>query len=136
MVQALEDAAGWSLDTLLEGDTVALAVVGAVGLALIGVGLVTWLKGQTVVSFVVWLVFVAAAAWVLLPPERVDALIEAEPTVVAQSVVWAVAAALAIGLVFAFRLAKPSSWWAQRRYSSDKYDQAVERHGWSRPRAR
>lgn len=132
----MEQAAGWSLDTLLEGDVVALSVVGSTALVLIVIGVVTWLKGQTVVSFSVWLIFIAAAVWVLLPPARIESMIDADPIVVAQSVAGAVAAALIVGFAFAFRLAKPSSWWAQRRYASDKYDQAVERHGWSRPRAR
>jgi hypothetical protein len=134
--EALEQAAGWSLDTLLEGDLVALSVVGSIALILIVIGVVTWLKGQTLVSFTIWLIFIVAAAWVLLPPARIESIIDADPIVVARSVAGAVLVALIIGFAFAFRLAKPSSWWAQRRYASDKYDQAVERHGWSRPRAR
>ena len=43
---------------------------------------------------------------------------------------------LAISLLGAVRLAKPSSWWAQRRYREEKYEKSVERHGWAKIKAR
>lgn len=136
LLEILEKPPGWGLDAIGDVDVVALVVIGSVALALFIIGLVTWLKGRKVVSVLVWLVFAGSAIWTLAPASWTESLLTAEPMEIANVVVAAVGGALLIGLLYAIRLAKPASWWAQRRYSSDKYDQAVERHGWSRPRAR
>ncbi len=46
------------------------------------------------------------------------------------------AAFLVISLLAAVRLAKSSSWWAQSRYRDEKFERYVERHGWSKIKAR
>jgi hypothetical protein len=43
---------------------------------------------------------------------------------------------LVISLLAAVRLAKSSSWWAQSRYRDEKYERSVERHGWTKIKAR
>lgn len=100
-----------------------------------------WLKGRRWAALIGWLGW-ALAMFVLFFPIR---LLEDEPTDVwlvenYDSVRTAASSTavvfLVISLVAAVRLAKPSSWWAQRRYREEKYQKSVQRHGWVKIKAR
>lgn len=130
----------WSIDALADGAWVAVAGMVVLGVAVLA-ALFAWLKGYRLIPVVTW---VASALGIVLLfvaqiqdaiPELADWLYENAATVLA--VVGSLVAASGLAdIVYAVRLAKPASWWAQRRYDSDKYDHAVDRHGWSRIRAR
>ena len=100
-----------------------------------------WLKERRWAAVIGWLGWVLAM-FVLFFPIR---LLEDEPTGVwlvenfrsVKTVASLTAVVfLAISLLVAVRLAKPSSWWAQRRYREEKYEKSVERHGWAKIKAR
>lgn len=100
-----------------------------------------WLKGRRWAAVIGWLGWVLAV-FVLFFPIR---LLEDEPTGVwlvenfrsVKTVASLTAVVfLVISLLAAVRLAKPSSWWAQRRYREQKYQKSVERHGWAKIKAR
>lgn len=97
-----------------------------------------WLKGHRWAGVIGWLGW-ALAILVSFFPTRLQAsatwLVENIDSVQTFAAFTAVGC-LAISLVPAVRLARPSSWWAQRRYRSEKYERSVERHGWARIKAR
>lgn len=130
------DAAGTSVIEMV-------ALYGAVGTVFVApfTSTVGWLKGHRWAAVIGWLGWVLAMLVLFFPIH----LLEDEP-----AWVWLIenlrsvqigasftaVAFLVISLVADFRLAKPSSWWAQRRYRSEKYERSVERHGWARIKAR
>lgn len=112
---------------------------------LVGVveGIISWLKGRKFTALLVWILLGALTILVLAPVSWTEGLLpgfenqlDADPELMRWGLIGAVALVLALGLLSSARLAKPSSWWAQRRYTSDKYDRAVERHGWAKLQAR
>lgn len=113
-----------------------LIMTGALAVVLLFAGLIAWLKGRKLSAVLIWLVFVVAVAWFLTPITWFANLVEVDEDTVSASVGIACGVAVVWGVLVDVRLAKPSSWWAQRLYTSEKYDRAVERHGWSRIRAR
>lgn len=112
-----------------------LIALGAASLGVLILSVVAWARGRKVVAALMWLLLVVLALLALLPTSSTDDL-ALDWSAVGIGLAIAVVVALVLGVVIAVRLAKPSSWWAQRRYESEKYDRSVERHGWSRIRAR
>lgn len=127
---------GAVLDAANEGDWVLVGSVGLVILLVIGLGLASWLKGRKALAILVWLLIGAGAALLLTPLSTIQDLIEASTSNLVWSLIGVAGAALLIGLFSAVRLARPPSWWAQRRYDNDRYAEAIERHQWTRPQAR
>lgn len=132
----------WSLDSLLGGELSVVIGVAVVAVSLL-VSLVAWLKGRRVFPIVVWLASLIALLLLLIPHSWFeDNLASVWEWLAANSeniTLWLEGAMVVGGImcvVGAVRLAKPSSWWAQRRYGGEKYSAAVERYGWSRVRAR
>lgn len=127
---------GAVLDAANEGDWVLVGSVGLVILLVIGLGLASWLKGRKALAILVWLLIGAGVALLLTPLSTIQDLIEASTSNLVWSLIGVAGAALLIGLFSAVRLARPPSWWAQRRYDNDRYAEAIERHQWTRPQAR
>lgn len=127
---------GAVLDAANEGDWVLVGTVVLVLLLGVGLGLASWLKGRKALAILVWMLVGAAAAILLMPLSTIQDLVEISGSNLVWSLVGIVAAALLIGFFSAVRLARPPSWWAQRRYDNDRYAEAIERHQWTRPQAR
>lgn len=127
---------GAVLDAANEGDWVLVGSVGFVILLAIGLGLASWLKGRKILAILVWLLVGVGVALLLLPLATIESLVETSASNLTWSLFGVVAAAMVIGLFSAVRLARPPSWWAQRRYDNDRYAKAIERHQWTRPQAR
>lgn len=117
-------------DWMVVGPVLAVLVIGLVG------GFVSWLKGRKFVAFVVWALLAFTAALLVVPLDTIQRLVEADSPTLNWSLIGMSVATMAIGLVSAIRLARPPSWWAQRRYDNDRYAEAIERHHWTRPQAR
>lgn len=124
------------IEAFNEGDLVLVGVV--VGLLMVGAiaGLISWLKGRRFAAVVVWVLLIASVAAALLPISIIESVVDADRATLSWGVVGVTGAALLIGAVAALRLARPPSWWAQRRYDNDRYARAIERHHWTRPQAR
>jgi len=138
--------AGWELlfsedagKSLIEMVAVYGAVVAVFAVPLTSTA--AWLKGHRWAAVIGWLGW-ALAMLVLFFPIR---LLEDQPAAdwlvenfdsVQTYVGFAAVGFLVNSLMAAIRLARPSSWWAQRRYRSEKYERAVERHGRARIKAR
>ena len=107
----------------------------AVGINVIA-SIAAWLKGHTTAVVLVWVVNAITLAWLFVPEsvERVLNDVVAAPTLVLMAT--ALLLALLLGTAAAIRLARPSSWWAQRRYRSEKYAESVDRYGFVRIKAR
>jgi hypothetical protein len=127
---------GAVLDAANDGDWILVGSVGFVILLAIGLGVASWLKGRKAVAVLVWLLIVVGAAVLLLPLSTVQGIVETSTSNIAWSLIGVAGAALLIGFFSAVRLARPPSWWAQRRYDNDRYAAAIERHQWTRPQAR
>jgi hypothetical protein len=127
---------GAVLDAANDGNWVLVGFVGLVILVAIGLGMASWLKGRKVVAILVWLLIAVGVAVLLLPVSTIQGIVETSPSNIAQALVGIAAAALVIGFISSLRLARPPSWWAQRRYDNDRYAKAIERHRWTRPQAR
>lgn len=127
---------GAVLDAANEGDWVLVGTVVLVLLLGVGLGLASWLKGRKALAILVWMLVGASAAILLMPLSTIQDLVEISGSNLVWSLVGIVAAALLIGFFSAVRLARPPSWWAQRRYDNDRYAEAIERHQWTRPQAR
>lgn len=127
---------GAVLDAANEGDWVLVGTVALVLLLGVGLGLASWLKGRKALAILVWMLVGASAAILLMPLSTIQDLVEISGSNLVWSLVGIVAAALLIGFFSAVRLARPPSWWAQRRYDNDRYAEAIERHQWTRPQAR
>ncbi len=127
---------GEAIGSFLGSDGFGWAIFGvAVGINVVA-SVAAWLKGHTTAVILVWVVNAITLAWLFVPEtvERVLSGVAAAPTVVLMST--ALLLALLLGLAAAIRLARPSSWWAQRRYRSEKYAEAVDRYGFARIKAR
>lgn len=135
MIQ-LRELSEWNLSGVLNADLTVQLVWAGIGAVTLIFGIVAWLKGRRIVAVFVWLTLVVAALRVLGLASWIDDLADEDAATVDQAIAGAVMFSALLGLIVGFRLAKPSSWWAQRRYSSDKYSRAVDRYGWSKPKAR
>ena len=132
VVAELGDAIG----AFLESNEFGWVVFGvAVGVNVVA-SIAAWLKGHTTAVVMVWIVNAITLTWLFLPDvvEQVLSDVVEAPTVVLMSA--ALLLALLLGTFAAVRLARPSSWWAQRRYRSEKYAEAVDRYGFTRIKAR
>ena len=127
---------GGILDAINDGDWVAAGSVVFVILLGIGFGLSSWLKGRKFVAVLVWLLIGVCVAVLVLPLATIQDLAEVDSSTLTWSVIGVAGAAILIGLFSAVRLARPPSWWAQRRYDNDRYAEAIERHQWTRPQAK
>ena len=136
MLGELDLLDGRVVDALTEGDwLVAGPVIGVLLLGLI-LGFVSWLKGRKLVAMLVWALLGTAVALMVTPIETVQELVSAESNELNYSLLGMFGVAVTFGLITAVRLARPPSWWAQRRYDNDRYAEAIERHHWTRPQAR
>ncbi len=127
---------GRVLDALNDGDWLFVVPV-LVVLVLGGVtGFVSWLKGRSLIALLVWTLLGTATALLVVPIETIQRMVDADSLTLNWSLIGMFSAAIAIGLISAIRLARPPSWWAQRRYDNDRYAEAIERHHWTRPQAR
>ena len=136
MLSELELLDGRVLDAINEGEwLVAGPVIAAVALALV-LGFVSWLKGRKLVAVLVWALLGLASALMMTPVATIQGIVSADSTELNYGLLAILVAAVTFGLVTAIRLARPPSWWAQRRYDNDRYAQAIERHQWTRPQAR
>lgn len=127
---------GAVLDAANDGDWLLVGCVAIVILLGIGLGLISWLKGRKALAALVWLLIGAGAAILVTPLTTIQDLLEISSSNLAWSLIGVIAAALVIGFFSTVRLARPPSWWAQRRYDNDRYAEAIERHRWTRPQAR
>jgi len=123
------------LDRLTDGGWVTALAAAMLSIGLVS-GLVTWLKGRKLLAVLVWvlLVGVTAALAALSFGVGVPATFDRSNLLSAMTITTAVG--LIVGVVGATRMARPSSWWAQRIYSNDQYAMSVERYGWSKVRPR
>ena len=136
MLGELDLLDGRVVDALSEGDwLVAGPVIGVLLLGLI-LGFVSWLKGRKLVAMLVWALLGTAVALMVTPIETVQQLVSADTDELNYSLLGMFGVAVTFGLITAVRLARPPSWWAQRRYDNDRYAEAIERHHWTRPQAR
>jgi hypothetical protein len=123
------------LDQLTDGGWVT-AVAAAMLSCGLACGLVTWLKGRKLLAVLVWVLLAGVtgslAAFSLGAVEPTAA----NKTTLTSVIAIATAVGLTAGVVGAIRLAKPSSWWAQRIYTNDQYTTSMERYGWSKVRPR
>lgn len=123
-------------DALRAGDwPIAGPILAALFVGLV-LGILSWLKGRKLAAILVWLLLGTAVALLALPLDTVQRLVTADPPTLNWSLLGIFVGAMAIGLIAAIRLARPPSWWAQRRYDNDRYAEAIERHQWTRPQAR
>lgn len=127
---------GGVLDAAVDGEWALVGSVAFVILLGIALGLASWLKGRRAVAILVWLLIGVCAVILLLPLSTIQDFFDTSTSTLTLSVIGIAAAALLVGFVSAVRLARPPSWWAQRRYDNDRYAQAIERHQWTRPQAR
>lgn len=114
-------------------------LVGSVGFVLVlglVLGFLSWLKGRKFVAFLVWLLLLGATLIITIPLETIQSLIETDSSSLHWALFGFAGASIGIGLITSIRLARPPSWWAQRRYDNDRYAEAIERHQWTRPQAR
>ena len=116
--------------------TVVLYLTGGLVLVLLVLGILSWMRGRKIGSVLIFLVLLVGAGWFLAPPSWFEGRLDVDEASVSLWLGIAVLVALMLGVFAMARLAKPSSWWAQRRYASEKYDRSVERYGWSRIKAR
>ncbi len=123
------------LDRMTDGGWVTALAAAMLSIGLVS-GLVTWLKGRKLLAVLVWvlLVGVTAALAALSFGVGVPATFDRSNLLSAMTITTAVG--LIVGVVGATRMARPSSWWAQRIYSNDQYAMSVERYGWSKVRPR
>ena len=123
------------LDRLSDGDWVTALAAAMLSIGLVS-GLVTWLKGRKFVAVLVWVLLagvtavLAALSFGIGVPATFDGLNFVSAMTITT------AGGLSAGVVGAIRLARPSSFWAQRIYSNDQYATSVERYGWSKVRPR
>ncbi len=127
---------GGVLDAVNDGDWVAAGSVALVILVGVTFGMTSWLKGRKFVAILVWLLIGSCAAVLVLPLSTIQDLVEMPSSTITWSLIGVAAAAILIGFFSSVRLARPPSWWAQRRYDNDRYAEAIERHQWTRPQAR
>ena len=127
---------GAVLDAAHEGNWVLVGSVGLVILLSLALGLASWLKGRKALAILVWLLLGVGAAILLLPLATIQGLVQVAASSLSWWLIGVMLAALGIGLFSAVRLARPPSWWAQRRYDNDRYAEAIARHQWTRPQAR
>lgn len=118
------------------GDIGVLVGVGITAAGLLILGYIAWLKGHRLGAFLMWLVLMLGAGWLIAPTAWSEDWLNVDESTVTLWLGVAAGVSIVFGVFVTARLAKPSSWWAQRRYASEKYDRAVERFGWSRIRAR
>ena len=121
--------------TALSSTTLAV-VSGLAVLVLLFLGTAAWSKGRKFGAVLTWLVLALSVGWFLTPVAWLSGPFDDDESVISLGLAIATGAVFVFGLIAVARLAKPSSWWAQRLYASEKYDKSVERFGWSRIRAR
>jgi len=123
------------LDRMTDGGWVTALAAAMLSIGLVS-GLVTWLKGRKLLAVLVWVLLagVTAALAALSFGVGVPATFDRSNLLSAMTITTAVG--LIVGVVGATRMARPSSWWAQRIYSNDQYAMSVERYGWSKVRPR
>lgn len=127
---------GRVLEAAREGEWMVVAWMAgflAVGLAL---GIVAWLKGRRPAAVVVLVLLGAAVGIALVPFSWIAQRLAIDSSTAGWALIGIVGTALLVGLVAAVRLARPPSWWAQRRYDNDTYAAAIERHRWTRVKPR
>ncbi len=127
---------GRVLVAMNSGDWLVVAPVFALLLIGLVLGFLSWLKGRKFLALVVWVLLGIAVALLVVPLDTIENLIRTDSSTLHWSLIGISVAAIAIGLISAVRLARPPSWWAQRRYDNDRYAEAIERHHWTRPQAR
>ena len=123
------------LDRMTDGGWVTALAAAMLSIGLVS-GLVTWLKGRKLLAVLVWVLLagVTAALAALSFGVGVPTTFDRSNLLSAMTITTAVG--LIVGVVGATRMARPSSWWAQRIYSNDQYAMSVERYGWSKVRPR
>ncbi len=127
---------GRVLDDLNAGDWLIAGPILAVLVLSLLLGFVSWLKGRKLAAILVWVLLGLAATLLVTPLDTIQRLVNADSLTLNWGLVGGLATAMAMGLIAAIRLARPPSWWAQRRYDNDRYAEAIERHQWTRPQAR
>lgn len=127
---------GGILDAANDGNWAVVGAVGSVVLLAVILGLTSWLKGRKAIAVLVWLLIGAGVTLLIIPVDTVKELVDASTTALAWSTIGLATGAILIGAISSYRLARPPSWWAQRRYDNDRYAAAIERHQWTRPQAR
>lgn len=127
---------GRVLDAIRDGDWLFVGPTGFILLLGLVLGFVSWLKGRKFLAIFVWLLMLAGSALLALPLDTVQRIVDADSSSLHWALFGLVAGAVGIGFITAIRLARPPSWWAQRRYDNDRYAEAIERHHWTRPQAR
>lgn len=127
---------GGILDAINDGDWISVGSVALVILLGVVLGFISWLKGRKVVAIMVLLLIGVFVTSLMLPLATIQNLAEVSRSTLTWSLIGVAGAAVLLGFFSAFRLARPPSWWAQRRYDNDRYAQAIERHHWTRPQAR
>ncbi|MEA1903811.1 MAG: hypothetical protein U9N56_09820 [Actinomycetota bacterium] len=132
----------WNLDALMAGERPVVAGAVALGLSSLA-AFFSWLKGHRTVPLFTWTASIVAILMLLFDVPTIEEFLPALGEWMAANedvILLSVGIAVLVGGIGSFlgavRLARPSSWWAQRRYDSDKYEAAVERHGWSKIKAR
>ena len=127
---------GGILDAINDGDWISVGSVALVILLGVVFAFISWLKGRRAVAFLVWLLIGVCAAVMVVPLSAIQDMAAVSRSTLTWSLIGVAVAAVLIGLFSAVRLARPPSWWAQRRYDNDRYALAIERHHWTRPQAR
>ena len=123
------------LDRLTDGGWVTALAAAMFSIGLVS-GLVTWLKGRRLLAVLVWVLLAGVTAALAALSFEVDVPTAFDRTILVSAMTITTAVGLIAGVVGATRLARPSSWWAQRIYSNDQYAMSVERYGWSKVRPR
>lgn len=127
---------GRIIDAASDGEWIFVGSVGVVfGVGAV-LGLISWLKGRQIVAIEVWLLLTLSGAAMLLPRTALEPRVDLDQATLSRIVVGMVAISLAAGFVSSARMARPPSWWAQRRYDNDRYAESIARHQWTRPQAK
>lgn len=111
-----------------------VATLGAIATVLLApfVGLLAWLKGHRRSGLAGWSAWLLAMFFSFFPNHRLENEVEGssswlvENWFLFQFVAYLLAfVGLAVSIVAAMRLARPDSWWAQRRYSAERFQRSL-----------
>lgn len=127
---------GRVLEAAREGEWMVVAWMAGVLTVGLALGVVAWLKGRRPAAVVVFVLLGAGVGIALVPFSWIEERLTIDSSMAAWVLIGIVGTALLVGLVAAVRLARPPSWWAQRRYDNDTYAAAIQRHRWTRVKPR
>ena len=127
---------GWILEALNDGEWLLVGPMLVVLVLTLVFGFISWLKGRRLVAILVLTLLASSVVLLLAPLSMIQELVATDSLTLNWALIGILGAGLAIGSTSAIRLARPPSWWAQRRYDNDRYAEAIERHQWTRPQAR